>query len=125
VRKWRSSVIPISLGVTTGLIDMDKYLGGLHPSDLLILAGRPSMGKTTLATNIAFNAAKAVLENDPNGAPVAFFSLEMSSEQLASRILASEAAVSGDKIRRGDIQADDFPRFVEVTRTLQELTTVY
>ncbi len=109
------------VGVTTGLIDMDKYLGGLHPSDLLILAGRPSMGKTTLATNIAFNAARAVLENDPNGAPVAFFSLEMSSEQLASRILASEAKVSSDKIRRGDIQADDFPRFVEVTRTLQEL----
>ncbi len=109
------------VGVTTGLIDMDKYLGGLHPSDLLILAGRPSMGKTTLATNIAFNAARAVLEQDPNGAPVAFFSLEMSSEQLASRILASEAGVSSDKIRRGDIQADDFPKFVEVTRTLQEL----
>lgn len=109
------------VGVTSGLIDMDKYLGGLHPSDLLILAGRPSMGKTTLATNIAFNAAKAVIENDPNGAPVAFFSLEMSSEQLASRILASESGVSSDKIRRGEIRADDFPKFVDVTRTLQEL----
>lgn len=109
------------VGVTSGLIDMDKYLGGLHPSDLLILAGRPSMGKTTLATNIAFNAAKAVLENDPNGAPVAFFSLEMSAEQLASRILASESAVSSDKIRRGEIRAEDFPKFVEVTRTLQDL----
>ncbi|WP_010302194.1 replicative DNA helicase [Candidatus Odyssella thessalonicensis] len=109
------------VGVTTGLIDMDKYLGGLHPSDLLILAGRPSMGKTTLATNIAFNAARAVLEKDPNGAPVAFFSLEMSSEQLAARILASESEVSSDKIRRGEIRAEDFPKFVEVTRTLQEL----
>ncbi|MBW8310113.1 MAG: replicative DNA helicase [Candidatus Paracaedibacteraceae bacterium] len=109
------------VGVTSGLIDLDRYLGGLHPSDLLILAGRPSMGKTTLATNIAFNAAKAVLDNDPNGAPVAFFSLEMSSEQLASRILASESAVSSDKIRRGDIRAEDFPKFVEVTRTLQDL----
>lgn len=109
------------VGVTSGLIDMDKYLGGFHPSDLLILAGRPSMGKTTLATNVAFNAAKAVLDNDPNGAPVAFFSLEMSAEQLASRILASESGVSSDKIRRGEVRAEDFPKFVEVTRMLQEL----
>lgn len=109
------------VGVTTGLTDMDKWLGGLHPSDLLILAGRPSMGKTTLATNIAFNAARASLKKEGGGAPVAFFSLEMSSEQLASRILASEAGVSSDKIRKGDIQASDFPKFVEVTREFQDL----
>ena len=109
------------VGVTSGLIDMDKWLGGLHPSDLLILAGRPSMGKTALATNIAFNAAKAALKGDGGGAPVAFFSLEMSSEQLASRILASEAGVSSDKIRKGEISASDFPKFVEVTREFQDL----
>lgn len=109
------------VGVTTGLIDIDKYLGGLHPSDLLILAGRPSMGKTSLATNIAFNAAKAALKKEGGGAPVAFFSLEMSSEQLAARILSSEAGVSSDKIRKGEIQASDFPKFVEVTREFQEL----
>lgn len=109
------------VGVTSGLIDLDKYLGGLHPSDLLILAGRPSMGKTSLATNIAFNAANAYLNQNSNGAPVAFFSLEMSSEQLATRILASESGVSSDKIRRGEIRTDDFPKFVDVTRRLNQL----
>lgn len=109
------------VGVTTGLLDLDKWLGGLHPSDLLILAGRPSMGKTTLGTNIAFNAAEALLKEDKNGAPVAFFSLEMSAEQLAGRILASESGISSDRIRRGDITADDFPKFVEVNHRLQRL----
>jgi replicative DNA helicase len=109
------------VGVTTGLIDMDKWLGGLHPSDLLILAGRPSMGKTALATNIAFNAANAYLDDRKSGAPVAFFSLEMSSEQLATRILASEAGISSDKIRRGEIRTEDFPRLVEVSRRLQQV----
>ncbi len=109
------------VGVTTGLLDMDKWLGGLHPSDLLILAGRPSMGKTALATNIAFNAANAYLDDRKSGAPVAFFSLEMSSEQLATRILASEAAISSDKIRRGEIRQDDFPRLVEVARRLHQV----
>lgn len=109
------------VGVTTGLVDMDKWLGGLHPSDLLILAGRPSMGKTTLGTNIAFNAAEAVLRGDANGAPVAFFSLEMSSEQLANRILSSESEISSDRIRRGDIKAEDFPKFVDVSHRLQKL----
>lgn len=89
------------VGVPTGLIDLDKHLGGLHPSDLLILAGRPSMGKTALAANIAFSAAK--LANKP----VAFFSLEMSSDQLATRILGQEAEVSPDKIRKGMLSDHD------------------
>lgn len=106
------------VGVTSGLTDLDKWLGGLHPSDLLIIAGRPSMGKTILGTNIAFNAAVASMEKNKNGASVAFFSLEMSAEQLATRILASESGVSSDKIRRGEIRAEDFPTFVEVSRRL-------
>lgn len=109
------------VGVTSGLIDLDDWLGGLHPSDLLILAGRPSMGKTALATNIAFNAASAMLKKKHGGAPVAFFSLEMSSEQLAARILAGESNISSDKLRKGEIKTEEFPRFVEVTRNLQEL----
>lgn len=109
------------VGVTSGLTDLDKWLGGLHPSDLLIIAGRPSMGKTILATNIAFNAAVASMENNKNGASVAFFSLEMSAEQLATRILASESGVSSDRIRRGEIRAEDFPTFVEVSRRLSSI----
>ncbi len=109
------------VGVTTGLIDLDKWLGGMHPSDLLILAGRPSMGKTALATNIAFNAAMAIAERPQDGANVAFFSLEMSAEQLASRILACESKISSDKIRRGEIRSDDFPKFVEVSRRIGSL----
>jgi replicative DNA helicase len=106
-------------GVTTGLRDLDGKLGGMHPSDLIILAGRPSMGKTALATNIAFNAAKAFMtSNGQEGAPIGFFSLEMSAEQLATRILADEVQVSGDKIRRGEIKDTDFPRFVEASHTL-------
>jgi len=109
------------VGVTTGLVDLDKWLGGLHPSDLLIIAGRPSMGKTILGTNIAFNAAIAAMENNKSGASVAFFSLEMSAEQLATRILASESAISSDKIRRGEIRSEDFPAFVEVSRRLSSI----
>lgn len=109
------------VGVTSGLTDLDKMLGGLHPSDLLIIAGRPSMGKTILATNIAFNAAMASMESNKNGASVAFFSLEMSAEQLATRILATESQVSSDKIRRGEIRAEDFPTFVEVSRRLSSI----
>ncbi len=89
------------VGVPTGFIDLDRYLGGLHKSDLLILAGRPSMGKTALATNIGFAAAKMYHK------PVAFFSLEMSSEQLATRILAQEANISSDRIRKGLINSAD------------------
>ncbi len=108
------------VGVTTGLDDLDRLLGGLHPSDLIILAGRPSMGKTALATNIAFNAALAEMEKQ-EGATVAFFSLEMSSEQLATRILAQESTISSDKIRRGELKEADFPKFVEATRRLNAL----
>lgn len=109
-------------GVTSGLRDLDRKLGGLHPSDLIILAGRPSMGKTALATNIAFNAAKAHMQTTGNeGAPVGFFSLEMSAEQLATRILAGEAEVSGDKIRRGEIKDSDFPKFVQASQDLSRV----
>jgi replicative DNA helicase len=108
------------VGVTTGLHDMDRWLGGLHPSDLIILAGRPSMGKTALATNIAFNAAVAALDKR-EGAVVAFFSLEMSAEQLAGRLLAQEAEVASDKIRRGELTDQDFPKFVEVSRRLARI----
>jgi replicative DNA helicase len=106
------------VGVTTGFLDLDKWLGGLHPSDLLILAGRPSMGKTALATNIAFNAALCFARNNQEGAPVAFFSLEMSAEQLATRILSSESKISSDRIRRGEIRSEDFPTFVEISRSI-------
>ncbi|MDR2464166.1 MAG: replicative DNA helicase [Holosporales bacterium] len=109
------------VGVTSGLLDLDRWLGGLHPSDLLIIAGRPSMGKTALATNIAFNAAKAFNTNPRDGAKVAFFSLEMSAEQLAMRILASESGISSDKIRRGIIRKEDFPKFVEVSRNIHDV----
>jgi replicative DNA helicase len=109
-------------GVTTGLTDIDRKMGGLHPSDLLILAGRPSMGKTALATNIAFSAAKAYLDTGgQEGAVVGFFSLEMSAEQLATRLLADVSEVPGDKIRRGDIKDNDFQRFVEASSLLNRL----
>jgi replicative DNA helicase len=109
------------VGITSGLNDLDHYLGGLHPSDLLILAGRPSMGKTALATNIAFNAAKAFATHNKDGAPVAFFSLEMSSEQLASRILSSESAIPSDRLRRGDIKTEDFSKIVDVSRMISNI----
>ena len=88
------------VGVPTGLTDLDEKLGGLHKSDLVILAGRPSMGKTALATNIAYNAAQNILKRQEN-ASVAFFSLEMSSEQLSTRILSEQARIKSDDIRRG------------------------
>lgn len=109
-------------GVTTGLRDMDKKLGGMHPSDLLILAARPSMGKTSLAVNIAFNAAKAYAETGgKEGAVVGFFSLEMSSDQLATRIISDESGISGDAIRKGQIQENDFRQFVEASQKLSQL----
>ncbi len=106
-------------GVTTGLRDLDRKLGGLQKSDLIILAGRPSMGKTALATNMGFNAAQAALDPE-TGAKfhVAFFSLEMSSEQLATRILAEKSGVSSDRIRRGDVKEDDFGRVVEAAQEM-------
>ena len=115
-------------GLDTGLRDLNKKMGGLHPSDLVILAGRPGMGKTALATKIAFGAAKALLANarvdNPNAMAkqvVAIFSLEMSAEQLATRLLAEEVRVSGDRIRRGEISARDFDQFVKVSREIREL----
>ncbi|MDD3288993.1 MAG: replicative DNA helicase [Alphaproteobacteria bacterium] len=109
-------------GVTTGLRDMDRKMGGLQKSDLVILAGRPSMGKTALATNIAFNAAKSWHEtNGKEGAAVAFFSLEMSSEQLATRLLGEHSSVPSDKIRRGEIKAEDFTKFIEATKILSRV----
>lgn len=114
-------------GVSTGLIDLDKKLGGLHRSDLLILAGRPSMGKTSLATNIAFNVAKAYKrgrlpdgsEGAVNGGVVGFYSLEMSAEQLAARILSEAAEVPSEQIRRGDMTETEFRRFVEAAKALE------
>jgi replicative DNA helicase len=116
-------------GVSTGLRDLDKTLGGMQPSDLVILAGRPAMGKTALATNIAFNIAKAYkfeLEPDGtnktvNGGIVGFFSLEMSSDQLATRIVAEQAQISSYKIRRGDIQEEEFYRLTEAAREIQQI----
>src|SRR5262245_2518023 len=117
-------------GVTTGLLDLDRKLGGLHPSDLVILAGRPSMGKTALATNMAFNGAQHHQrkvetergeESTVQGARIAFFSLEMSSEQLATRILAEQTGISSDRIRRGEVSHDDFPKFVAAAQELQRL----
>lgn len=106
-------------GVTTGLRDLDKKMGGLQRSDLVILAGRPSMGKTALATNIAFNAAKAYHETEgKEGSAVAFFSLEMSSEQLATRLLGEQSSVPSDKIRRGEIKTDDFTKFLEAAKVM-------
>lgn len=109
------------VGVTTGLHDLDKMLGGLHPSDLIILAGRPAMGKTALATNIAFNAAHALTTNNKSGAVVAFFSLEMSAEQLSTRLLASEASLPSDKIRRGDIRPDQLSDLVAASRRISQI----
>ena len=114
-------------GMSTGLTDMDKKLGGLHPSDLLILAGRPSMGKTSLATNIAFNIAKAYrkgtrpdgTEGAVNGGVVGFFSLEMSAEQLAARILSESSEVPSEQIRRGEMSEIEFRRFVDAAKTLE------
>jgi replicative DNA helicase len=115
-------------GLSSGLRDLDRKTGGLHKSDLIILAGRPGMGKSGLATKIAFGAAKAVvrkaLDANPNAVPrggVALFSLEMSADQLATRLLAEESRIGGDRIRRGDIAQKDFDRFVEVSRELQSL----
>ncbi len=114
-------------GISTGLTDMDRKLGGLHKSDLLILAGRPSMGKTSLATNVAFNIAKAYRKGErPDGSDgtveggvVGFYSLEMSAEQLAARILSEAAEVPSEQIRRGDMTEQEFRRFVDAAKSLE------
>ena len=111
-------------GVTTGLVDLDRKLGGLHPSDLLILAGRPSMGKTALATNIAFNAARYCADDADEafkGKAVAFFSLEMSAEQLATRILAERVEVSSHRIRTGELSNEDFDRLLVQSNDLHRI----
>ncbi len=108
------------VGVPTGLRDLDDKLGGLHQSDLIIIAGRPSMGKTSLATNIAFNAAKNIQDNGKKSS-VAFFSLEMSSEQLSTRILSEQARIGSNDIRRGRISDEQFDDFLETSKNIAEL----
>ena len=114
-------------GISTGFIDLDKKMGGLHSSDLIILAGRPSMGKTSLATNIAYNIAKSFQKRDnPDGSSetldggiVGFYSLEMSAEQLAARILSETAEIPSEQIRRGDMTENEFRRFVEAAKSIE------
>jgi replicative DNA helicase len=116
-------------GLATGLTELDHKLGGLQASDLVIVAGRPGMGKTALATNIAFNIAKAYRgETRPDGTTAAadggrvgFFSLEMSAEQLATRIIAEQSGVPSYKIRRGDITENDFQQVAEAVREMQAI----
>jgi len=119
-------------GVPSGFRDLDKKLGGLHKSDLIIIAGRPSMGKTALGTNIAFNCAvKYNEENDEygnkkiiDGGKVAFFSLEMSSEQLATRILAEQTRITGDKMRKADLNKNDFNKIAKTSSELENLNLI-
>ncbi|MFN0192709.1 MAG: replicative DNA helicase [Aestuariivirga sp.] len=116
-------------GIATGLKDLDEKMGGLQPSDLIILAGRPAMGKSALATNIGYHVAKhykaehqadgSIKVND--GGVVALFSLEMSAEQLATRIIAEQSGIPSERIRRGKITEDEFNRLVEVSAELQSL----
>jgi len=109
-------------GVTSGFRDLDQLLGGLHPSDLLILAGRPAMGKTALATNIAYNAAYTYKQTGgEEGAVVGFFSLEMSSEQLAARILSEQSNISSNRMRKGELDDDEFSRLVMASQTLHQI----
>ena len=108
------------VGVPTGLTALDDRLGGMHNSDLLIIAGRPSMGKTALATNIAFHAAKK-LQLKGTKSSIAFFSLEMSSEQLSTRILAEQSRIKSNDIRRGRISEEQFDKFIETSKNISEL----
>ncbi len=113
-------------GLATGFTDLDNRMGGLQPSDLVIIAGRPAMGKTAFATNIAYHVAKAYhagtdSEAPLDGAVVGFFSLEMSAEQLATRIISEQAYIPSERIRRGRIDSDQFDRIVEVSQELQHL----
>ena len=108
------------VGVPTGLTELDEKLGGLHKSDLIILAGRPSMGKTALATNIAYNASQSILDKKEKSS-VAFFSLEMSSEQLSTRILSEQARIKSDDIRRGKVTEEEINRYIETSRNIYNL----
>ena len=108
------------VGVPTGLTDLDEKLGGLHKSDLVILAGRPGMGKTALATNIAYHAAQNLLSREEKSS-IAFFSLEMSSEQLSTRILSEQARIKSDDIRRGKVTESEINRYIETSRNIYNL----
>ena len=108
------------VGVPTGLTDLDEKLGGLHKSDLVILAGRPGMGKTALATNIAYYAAQKLMSREEKSS-IAFFSLEMSSEQLSTRILSEQARIRSDDIRRGKVTEDEINRYIETSRNIYNL----
>ncbi|RZO49019.1 MAG: replicative DNA helicase [Candidatus Pelagibacterales bacterium] len=108
------------VGVPTGLTDLDNRLGGMHKQDLVIIAGRPSMGKTALATNIAFHAAKNI-EKKGSKSTVAFFSLEMSSEQLSTRILSEQSRIRSNDIRRGKVSEKEFEKFIETSKNISEL----
>ncbi len=108
------------VGVPTGLKDLDDRLGGLHKSDLIIIAGRPGMGKTALATNIAFNAAQKLQDSERKSC-IAFFSLEMSSEQLSTRILAEQSRIKSNDIRRGRISDEQFDKFIDTSKNIAEL----
>ena len=108
------------VGVPTGLTDLDEKLGGLHKSDLVILAGRPGMGKTALATNIAYHAAQNLMGRQEKSS-IAFFSLEMSSEQLSTRILSEQARIKSDDIRRGKVTESEINRYIETSRNIYNL----
>src|SRR4029079_8702696 len=116
-------------GIATGLRDLDAKMGGLQSSDLIIVAGRPGMGKTALATNIAYNIAKAHraevqadgTNKTVNGGIVGFFSCEMSAEQLATRILSEQTRIASSMIRRGGIKQEEFDRIRDYTIELEHL----
>ena len=115
-RKNESGIV----GVPTGLTDLDSRLGGLHKSDLVIIAGRPSMGKTALATNIAFHAAKNIQKKSSKSS-IAFFSLEMSSEQLSTRILSEQSRIKSDDIRKGKVSEKEFEQFIQTSKDILDL----
>jgi replicative DNA helicase len=116
-------------GLATGLRDLDRMMGGLQASDLIVLAGRPGMGKSALATNVGYNIARAWRGDvrpdghitSVNGGIVGFFSLEMSAEQLATRIISEQSAIPSSRIRRGEIESSDFDRIAEAAREMESI----
>ncbi len=108
-------------GISSGFMDLDRLLNGMQASDLIILAGRPSMGKTALAVNIALNACKFLQKDDTHGQSIAFFSLEMSAEQLALRMLAMESGINSYKIRSGMLSENDFTKIINSREALHDL----